>query len=63
MKTREEMRQQGYSPTAIAMRFGGPVGTDEYYKVMKEEGADLSGKCPHCGGQCFGTGDCPCMEE
>ena len=61
--TQEEMRSQGYSPTAIAMKFGGPVGTDTYYKILKKKDNNISKRYPHCGSPCFGTGDCNCMEE
>ena len=37
---------KGYSPVAIAMDCGGPVGTVEYYKVLNELEPNRSRGCP-----------------
>lgn len=59
----KELLSNGYSPVAIAMDCGGPVGTKEYYKVLNELDPNHKTGCPHCGELCFGTGDCNCMED
>lgn len=54
---------KGYSPVAIAMYCGGPVGTVEYYKVLNKLDPNRPRGCPHCGELCFGTGDCNCKDK
>lgn len=58
-----ELLAKGYSPGAIAMYVGGPVGTLEYHRVLKQLDPDCGRGCPHCGELRFGTGDCNCMED
>ena len=59
----QEMLAKGYSPLAIAMACGGPVGTLEYHNILKQLDPNWGRGCPHCGEPCFGTGDCNCMED
>jgi hypothetical protein len=55
---------KGWSTTAVAMQFGGPVGTLEYYQCIDDLGCELHTGCPRCGAKyCFGTGDCNCGED
>lgn len=54
---------RGYSPVAVAMSFGGPVGSPGYYACLEAIGVGLTPNCPYCGEPCFGTGDCNCHEE
>jgi hypothetical protein len=56
-----KLLDQDYSPVAIAMKLGGPVGSSGYYKVLKLAGGLQIG-CPNCGQLCFGTGNCDCIE-
>lgn len=50
----------GYSPVAVAMICGGPVGTEEYHRVLRELDHGWGKGCPRCGEPCLGTGDCNC---
>lgn len=59
----KELLSKGYSPVAIAMDCGGPVGTKEYYRVLNELDPNRPVGCPHCGELCFGTGDCNCQDD
>ncbi len=64
MKERiKELLAKGYSPGAIAMYEGGPAGTLEYHRVLKQLDPNCGKGCPHCGELCFGTGDCNCKED
>lgn len=58
-----ELLDRGYSTVAIAMYVGGPVGTLEYHRVLKQLDPGWGKGCPHCGEPCFGTGDCNCHED
>lgn len=58
-----DMIAKGYSPIAIAMDCGGPVGTLEYHNVLKQLDPTWGQGCPYCGEPRFGTGDCNCMED
>jgi hypothetical protein len=58
-----ELLAKGYSPGAIAMYVGGPVGTLEYHRVLKQLNPNCDKGCSHCGELRFGTGDCNCMED
>lgn len=57
-----ELLDKGYSPLAIAMAVGGPVGTVEYYRVLEKLDPQCGSGCPRCGEPCFGTGDCNCQD-
>lgn len=57
----QNLLDKGFSPVAIAIRLGGPVGTKEYFEVLKLAGGFTVG-CPYCGESCFGTGNCNCMD-
>ena len=57
-----ELLDKGYSPAAIAMYVGGPVGTREYHSVLKQLDPNFGKGCLRCGELCFGTGDCNCHE-
>lgn len=57
----QNLLDKGFSPVSIAIRLGGPVGTNKYYEVLKQAGGFTVG-CPYCGEPCFGTGDCNCMD-
>lgn len=57
----KELLARGYSPDAIAIMSGGPVGTTAFYNVLRNLKAFHAG-CPHCGATCFGTGDCNCRD-
>jgi hypothetical protein len=59
----QELLAGGYSPGAIAMYVGGPVGTLEYHRVLRQLDPNLGKGCPHCGELRFGTGDCNCLED
>lgn len=45
----QEMIDRGYSPAAIAMYIGGPVGTMEYHNVLRQLDPNWGKGCPHCG--------------
>ena len=45
------------------MYVGGPVGTLEYHRVLRQLDPNLGKGCPHCGELRFGTGDCNCLED
>lgn len=53
----------GYSPVAIAMQVGGPVGTENYHSILRELDDSWGKGCQNCGKSCFGTGYCNCMDE
>lgn len=57
-----EMMSKGYSPVAIAIALGGPVGTMEYHSLLKQLDPNWGNGCPYCGELCFGTGNCNCMD-
>ena len=59
----QELLNKGYSPQAIAMAHGGPVGTREYYDLLNQLEPDRTIGCPYCGELCFGTGDCNCQDK
>jgi hypothetical protein len=59
----KELLDKGWSPLRIAMNCGGPVGTMEYYNVLKQVDPNFGKGCPYCGEPRFGTGDCNCMED
>lgn len=59
----QELIRLGYSPVAIAMACGGPVGTKEYYDLLNQLAPGRTLGCPVCGEYCFGTGDCNCMDD
>lgn len=42
-----ELLAKGYSPRAIAMYVGGPVGTLEYHRVLKQLDPNCGRGCPH----------------
>lgn len=59
----KELIDRGYSPEAIAMAEGGPVGTKEYYNLLHKLAPNRTIGCPQCGQLCFGTGDCNCQDR
>ena len=59
----KDLQNRGYSPIAIAMHVGGPVGSKEYHEVLKILDPSYGEGCPNCGKPCFGTGDCNCMDD
>ena len=60
----KELQDKGFSPLAIAMDVGGPVGTAEYYDVLKQVDPTWGRLgCVRCGELCLGTGDCNCGEK
>jgi len=58
----QKLLDNGYSYVAIAMTYGGPVGTKEYHALLKQLDPNYGKGCPACGQLCFGTGDCNCMD-
>ena len=63
MPSKQQLIKDGYSSRAIAIKLGGPVGSPEYYKVLKELDPKMGKGCPYCKELCFGTGDCNCQER
>ena len=60
----KEFQDKGYSPGSIAMYVGGPVGTIEYYDVLKQVDPEWGQiGCSRCGGILLGIGNCNCGEE